>query len=156
LHWNSECIDEIKRKLRNLKKLEMKIRFGYSFSDKKTAKIPQKTNLVWDEFFNISDRPSKAKYSLRDIASKSKEELREIVNEFFYNVYYKYYIENGIISSNLYDPEILNWMGLPPNAGTEDIKKRFRELAKKYHPDMGGDSKMFIELIENYKKLNLT
>jgi len=188
LYWDTEYIDEIKRKLRSLKKLEIKIRFGYSFFGENSAKIPPKANLVWNEFFDIrntscyrryensgykkcknthgkqssnNDKANKeghlkARYSLGDIASKSKEEFREIVNEFFYNVYYKYYIENGIISSSLYDPEILKWMGLPPDAGAEDIKKRFRELAKKYHPDTGGDSKMFIELIENYKKLNLT
>lgn len=184
MHWDAEYIDEIKRKLRSLKRLEIKIRFGYSFFNKNSAKIPPEANLVWNEFFDICNtscaegaegsgnkkyrntdskkclsnnkaRHSKARYSLSDIASKSKEEFREIINEFFFNVYYKYYIENGIISSNLYDPEILKWMGLPPDAGTEDIKKKFRELAKKYHPDTGGDSNMFIKLMENYKKLNL-
>lgn len=158
MYWDAEYIDEIKRKLRSLKKLEIKIRFGHSFFNENLPKIPPKATLVWNEFFDIHNnkaRHSKARYSLADIASKSKEEFRDIVNEFFFYVYYKYYIESGIISSNLYDPEILKWMGLPPNAGAEDIKKRFRELAKKYHPDTGGDSSLFIELMENYKKLNL-
>ncbi|NLY19648.1 MAG: hypothetical protein GX045_12145 [Clostridiaceae bacterium] len=34
-----------------------------------------------------------------------------------------------------------------------EIKKKFRELAKKYYPDTIGDSSKFIELMENYKKL---
>ena len=44
-------------------------------------------------------------------------------------------------------------MGLAPDASATDIKRRFRELAKKYHPDSGGDQSKFIELMENYHKL---
>ena len=51
--------------------------------------------------------------------------------------------------SHLYNPELLNWTGLPPNAGSAEIKKKFRELAKKNHPDAGGDESRFIELMEN-------
>lgn len=83
----------------------------------------------------------------------NKEDFRKIVDEFFFGVYYKYYMENGITGSHLYNPEILNWMGLPPGAGSEEIKKKFRELAKKYHPDAGGDESLFVELMENYQKL---
>lgn len=44
-------------------------------------------------------------------------------------------------------------MGLPPDATTGTIKSKFRELAKKYHPDLGGDSGKFIELMNTYRKL---
>lgn len=152
--WSSDYIDEIKRKLRSLKKLEIKIRFGSTFYTEKPAKKLLKVSLVWDEFFDINDiTGKKARYSLADIAAKSREDFKNIVNEFFFSVYYKYYMENGLTNINLYDPEILKWMELPQDAGLEEIKKRFRELAKKYHPDMGGDSSRFIELMENYKKL---
>jgi DnaJ-domain-containing protein 1 len=110
--------------------------------------------LVWDEFFDLHDTGNlKSRYSLEDIASKNREDFKNIVDEFFFSVYYKYYMENGFVNFHLYDPEILKWMGLPPDAGFEEIKKRFRELAKKYHPDTGGDGSRFIELMENYKKL---
>ena len=169
-----EQLDEIKRKLRKLKKLEIKIRFGGSFHAAnigwdegrggsyrgggsykgggfgKSAAL----TLIWDEFFNIGQRDHvKSRYTFDEIASMSKEEYRKIVDEFFFRVYYKYYIENGITGSHLYDPEILEWMGLQPDAGSEDIKKKFREMAKKYHPDTGGDANKFIELLENYRKL---
>ncbi|HEY8420442.1 MAG TPA: J domain-containing protein [Thermoclostridium sp.] len=48
---------------------------------------------------------------------------------------------------------MLKQFGLPYDADMDAIKKRFRELAKKYHPDTGGDSTKFIELMEAYKKL---
>jgi hypothetical protein len=155
---NSDHIDEIKRKLRSLKKLEIKIRFGGSFNAVNFKGIssgkPENAALIWDDFF-YKDGGShrKAKYSLEDVASLNKEDYRNIVDEFFFRVYYKYYTENGITGSYLYNPEILSWMGLPPDAGSEEIKKKFRELAKKYHPDTGGDESRFIELMENYHKL---
>lgn len=83
----------------------------------------------------------------------TKEEIREVIDEYFFHVYYRFYKENGILSVQLYDPDILARIGLPFDADSKDIKKKFRELAKKYHPDTGGDSKKFIELMENYKKL---
>ena len=151
---NWENVDEIKRKLRSLKKLEIKIRSADTFDYAEAAGRQPKIDLVWDRFFNINNAGnSKARYSLENILSMSKEDFKDVINEFFFNVYYKYYMENGIVNYSLYDPEILKWMGLPPHAGLDDIKKRFRELAKKYHPDTGGDSGKFIELMENYKKL---
>jgi len=83
----------------------------------------------------------------------NKDEIKDVINEYFYNVYYRFYMENGITDVPLYDPEILAQMGLPINADSSEIKKRFRELAKKYHPDTGGDSVKFIELMENYRSL---
>lgn len=154
MSYSSESVDEIKRKLRNLKKLEIKIRTGSTDSKENIAGKPLKVDLVWDEFFNISGvGNSKGRYSLENIVSMSKEDFRNIINEFFFNVYYKYYKENGFVNFNIYDPETLKWMGLPPDSGLDEIKKRFRELAKKYHPDTGGDGDKFVKLMENYKKL---
>ncbi len=95
----------------------------------------------------------KAKYALGDLLRMTKEQYKNVVEEYFFNVYYRYYTENGISGAHLYDPEILGWMGLGPGAGPEDIRKKFRELAKKYHPDTGGDESKFIELMEQYHKL---
>ncbi len=150
--------DETKRKLRKLKKLEIKIRFGSS-GHAVNLNAGSITNsgcvkLVWDDFFSIGDRGrTSVKYRLEDVAAMSRDEYKNVLDEFFYNVYYRYYTENGITSAQLYDPELLGWMGLAPDASAADIKRRFRELAKKYHPDTGGDGSKFIELMENYHKL---
>lgn len=156
--------DEWKRKLRSLKKLELKIRYGGAFhasninvfpKQGKSSSEPGNIRLVWDEFFQEggSGRGAIARYSLEDLLRMSKEEYRSVVEEYFFYVYYRFYTENGIAGSHLYDPEILAWMGLAPDSGLEEIRKKFRELAKKYHPDTGGDNGKFIELMEQYHKL---
>ncbi|MER3407121.1 MAG: heat-shock protein, partial [Patescibacteria group bacterium] len=46
-------------------------------------------------------------------------------------------------------------LGVPENADEETIKKAFRELAKKYHPDVpGGDAEKFKEILEAYRVLS--
>lgn len=140
-------IDVLKRKLRELKKYEINTRFGGKLDD-------PRRQLVWNEFFSTElYTPSNAKYPLIQLAVMEKEQLREVFEEFFYFVYYRYYKENGLAYSGMYDPSLLAELGLSPAAGAEEIKKRFRQLAKKYHPDCGGDSERMIELLEVYKKL---
>lgn len=154
----SDQFDEIKRKLRKLKKSEIKIRFGGSVhaANYKLQKSgqPEHIPLVWDQFFHINGHEyKKGRYSLTDIAAMNSDEYKKVIDEFYFMVYYRYYTENGITGAHLYDPEILKWMGLPLDAGADDIKRKFRELAKKHHPDTGGDEAGFIRLMNNYRKL---
>ncbi len=139
-------IDEIKRKVRKLKRFEEQIRFGNS---------PVQGSLVWTRFFDLRDScPARAKYSLKDLSLMDQEEYKRVVSEYMAFVYYELYQAKGFIySSGHYDPEALQKLGLPAFATEQDIKRRFRELAKQYHPDMGGDATMFIELMDQYKKL---
>ncbi len=44
-------------------------------------------------------------------------------------------------------------LGLPPDATHQQIKRRYRELAKKYHPDLGGDQKEMRRIIAAYQLL---
>jgi hypothetical protein len=41
-------------------------------------------------------------------------------------------------------------LGLSPSATKDEIKRRYRELAKKHHPDRGGDEKQFVLLDKAY------
>lgn len=139
--------DELKRKLRNLKKMEINIRFN-------NRALTGKEKLVWDEFFSTKiDYDSTAKYNIKQLAEMGHEKFKDIVDEYFYHVYSRYYTENGITLSGLYDPNLLAVLGLSEDASTDDIKKKFRELVLRYHPDKGGDSEKFIELLDAYKKL---
>lgn len=44
-------------------------------------------------------------------------------------------------------------LGLPPDATNQQIKRRYRELAKKYHPDRGGDQREMQRIIAAYQLL---
>ena len=96
--------------------------------------------LVWDEFFSLSTSPGKAKFNLISLYHLDKDEYKCVIDEYFFNVYYRFYRENGFVNFNIYDPEILSRLGLPFNADQSEIKARFRELAKKYHPVACGDA----------------
>ena len=54
-------------------------------------------------------------------------------------------------------PQVKNFydvLGVKRDASDEDIKKAFRKLAVKYHPDRGGDEKKFKEVSEAYETLS--
>jgi hypothetical protein len=151
--------DEMKRKIRKLKKLEQKIRYeNMNTRDNKHGayQYPFKINLVWDEFFDLSENgKKKVKYPLSKLVQMDKEEYKNAVSEFLFYVYCRFYKEKGYLNVSIYDPDILMQMGLPYDADSTAIKKRFRELAKQYHPDTGGDSEKFIEMMENFKALSI-
>lgn len=45
-------------------------------------------------------------------------------------------------------------LGVNPNASADEIKKAYRSMAMKYHPDRGGDEKKFKEIEEAYRTLS--
>ena len=49
--------------------------------------------------------------------------------------------------------QALNVLGLPANASRQQIKRRYRSLAKKYHPDRGGDRQQMMRIIAAYELL---
>lgn len=51
-------------------------------------------------------------------------------------------------------PDYYKTLGVPRNATSEDIKKAFRKLARKHHPDTGGDEAKFKEINEAYEVLS--
>ena len=49
--------------------------------------------------------------------------------------------------------QALSVLGLPPNATPQQIKRRYRALAKRYHPDRGGDHRQMRRIIAAYELL---
>ena len=82
-----------------------------------------------------------------------KTEIKAVIEEYFFHVYYIFYKENGLFFKDTYDPDMLKLLGLDPYSSISDIKKRFREFAKMYHPDLGGEREKMIELLDVYNKL---
>lgn len=140
-------IDQLKRKLRELKKHEKRIRFSYD-------PVSSTKSYIWNDYFSTkSINDLTVKYPLWKLSRLSKEELKEVYEEYFYSVYFQRYKESGLRIDDIYDLDILSVFDLPPGASTDDIKKKFRELAKKYHPDHGGDNNKMIEILNAYHKL---
>lgn len=151
---NYYSYNELKRKLRKLKQLEIKIRYGDNGAYQASVKNNSNNNLVWNDFFDLNEvQKENAKYPISRVASMSKDEYKELVNEFLTLVYLRLFKEKGILYLNNYDPELLNQLGLPYDADSIAVKKRFREMVKKYHPDAGGDSEQFLELMKKFERL---
>ena len=51
-------------------------------------------------------------------------------------------------------PDYYKTLGVGRTASTEDIKKAFRKLARKHHPDAGGDEAKFKQINEAYEVLS--
>lgn len=52
------------------------------------------------------------------------------------------------------DTKLYDILGVSPNVQISDLKKAYRTLAKKHHPDRGGDSEKFKEIDSAYKVLS--
>lgn len=136
-------VNILKRKLRDLKKIEKSIRC-YLKSD---------VDLIWNKYFSTKSENNNVKYNLSILASVDHITRKEIFEEYFYEIYYIYMNENNFCYQSLYNPELLDLFDLSPYSTIDEIKKRFKELAKKYHPDLGGDNDKMIQLLEIYNKL---
>ena len=137
---------DLKRKIRKLKKLENTLRIQNNIGDH----IPY----VWDKFFDLQETGTKsALYTLSSLIAMDKDEYKTVIAGFFARIYYEIYIHNGLIDAPVYDPALLDQLGLTSVADETDVKKRFRDLAKKYHPDTGGDPEKFIKLMNIYREL---
>ena len=146
-------VDDIKRKLRELKKLESKIHSYNLQPDKKSATYKNSSDLVWNKFFDLKNSSDKeAKYSIDELSLMTKVEFTGIINEYFYHVYYWFYKERGIADNSLINIDILTELGLPLDSAYEDVLRAFREHVKAYHPDNGGDVTKFLEIMESYNK----
>lgn len=132
--------NELKRKLRSLKRLEINLRFNGR----------PDPNLLWKHYFSDNPNESTCKHPFKKLLEDSNYR-RLAMEDFITSLYYQYFRERGLL--NTADPLSLAEFGLPPDAGPQDIKERFRTLVKKHHPDLGGDHEQMIELIKQYHKL---
>lgn len=140
--------DELKRKLRELKKLETKLSMNVSNHINLSSKHRK---IIWDYFFQLNHNSTeKVKYNLSDLAQMGKDELKAVINEYLSYVFYYYSRENKPLKL---EDDIYSKWGLPIYMDDSEIKRELKKLAKMNHPDNGGDTAKFIEIMEKYKKL---
>lgn len=135
---------------------ELSERYGFSkeFAANHRELVKEKTkDLTWNRFFEIKEGKTsgsgRAKYSAAELERMDGEALKQAVSEYWFQVYFELYGKQWKTSEEkLRSPEFLNYLGLPYDADGALIKKRFRELAKRLHPDAGGSDEEFRTLIE--------
>jgi len=140
------AIPLMKYKLRQLRKLEQAIRFNGQPNE------PAR-KLVWDVLFSTKPGVSNVKYPLPMLVAMSEADYKGVIEEFFSRLYYQSYKEDGMSIGDVHDPQLLELLGLPSYADLHEVKKRFRELAMRYHPDHGGDSEKFMKLMDTYAQI---
>lgn len=143
----------MKRKIRELKKLEIKLREKNNHSNNDGSKHVniQNSDLIWNKYFN--EKSKESKYNIQELLRMSKEEFKDVITEYFYYLYHSLYQESGLADESYIDIELLTSLGLPIYTDYNELKRKFRELAKKNHPDNGGDRQKFIELMEQFKNI---
>jgi glyoxylase-like metal-dependent hydrolase (beta-lactamase superfamily II) len=140
-------VDSLKRKLRELKRLEDKIRFAH-IPDTATKKY------IWDEFFSTRHEDDlTVKYPISILLKFNNEALKKAFEDYFCSLYFRMYKDMGLNFNVVKDPGFTDYFGLDPGASVEEIKKKFRKLAKKYHPDHGGSNEKMIEVLAAYHRL---
>ncbi len=146
---------ELKQTIRRLKKLELMTRYGFSKEYLKKSTSVQyidKLPLVWKEFFDLSNSNPKARYSFLKLEKMDKEQMKQVIGEYWFLVYYQMYCSGGNQMTEIQAPELLSYLGLSFDADQNAVRRRFRELCKAYHPDEGGDAEKFIELLKMKEK----
>ncbi len=140
-------VPQLKRRLRQLKQLEITFRFS-------REPAPGHPPLVWDVFFSTRTHDQiSVKYPLSRLIPMEHDEFKSVIDEYFSRVFSQITQDHDVTHADVHDRELLAQLGLPPSAGMADIIQRFRALAKQYHPDHGGDSEQFIELLAAYERL---
>lgn len=149
---------ELKQTIRRLKKLELMTRYGFSkeFLDKNASSgFIDKLPLVWKEFFDLNNCVPNSRYSFNRMKLMDKDQIKQVIGEFWFMVYYKMYCEHGTQIVDIQAPELLSYLGLPFDADQTAVRKRFRELCKEWHPDEGGDPEKFMELIRMKERFEI-
>jgi DnaJ-domain-containing protein 1 len=140
--------DQLKRRLRQLRRLEVTLRFG-------RAPAPERPTLVWDVYFSTkaADSPT-VKYPLSHLLRLARDDFKAAMDDYLARIYAELAQDQGPVGqAGIKDPELLARLGLPAYAMSDEITRRFRALAKQYHPDWGGESAQFVELMALYERL---
>jgi hypothetical protein len=137
---------QVKRTVRHVRQVELTLRVG-------RAPAPDHPPLGWDEFVSTTDADCQSvKYPLSHLLQLEREEFKAILDEYCAQIYAQTAQDHSLSQADVDDPQLLARLGFSPDAGSSEVKRRVRVLAKQYHPDRGGESAQFVELVALYER----
>lgn len=137
-------IADLKRRLRRMKRIELHLRYGRNEI--------QNPYLIWNRFFSLSNKQN-VRYPMSDLLGIDEAAFQTVYDEYMAYVYSDYYSHDYYTVIKSFDRRLLAQLDLADDADEDAVKKRFRELALKHHPDRGGDPERFIQLVNLYREL---
>jgi hypothetical protein len=154
----STPISEIDKSFEELKVQYIQIKEHIKANDSLPASINSWLECI-EDYINEADKNKKSwefSESYRNIifglsTCKNYELLLTILNDYW---------DNSSASSeeeNTQEEEFIDWydiLGINPDATKADIKKSYRELMKKYHPDQNQGNSKYNEIVQNIIKAN--
>jgi len=108
---------------------------------------PWKDEII-DELFHPYESYKKRERRQRSQWEQNQREYQRKYNEWYYNR--QYYRQQSSNYGGAPLDEALKFFGFSSMPNPDELKKRYRELALKNHPDKGGDTATF-QRLQNYK-----
>ncbi|MDD1422886.1 DnaJ domain-containing protein, partial [Dolichospermum sp. ST_sed1] len=105
----------------------------------------QKSEHFWQYQSALAIEKNKKTKSSNDFADQIREEFKQRREQQRQNI-------SQALKFNL-ESDYLRFMGFSSVPSLSELKKRYILLAKKMHPDAGGDAQAFQKLAEAYKHL---
>ncbi len=129
---------EVVKKLRSLRAFERTLRGGVS--------------PVFDEFFALREGEP-ARYPLVTLSILDHESRSRAFEEYLAQLFAGAEAHEGRAApKGAALSRLAASVGLPAEAGPDEVRREFRRTMLELHPDQGGDSSLAAELIELYRK----
>lgn len=130
--------DELVRKLRDLRKLERRL----------TGACAGGATEVWDRFF-ATEEGVRVRYPLVMLLAFDRASRERAFRDYLLALWAR--TSGGDLPGGAGDRELLDLLGLSPDATGSEVRAAFRRTALELHPDLGGDDELMRELIDRYR-----